>query len=128
MTEEIVKSERFIEDWASAELRGDASYLRSVLAEDFIGIGPRGFMLTKDEWLDRRETGKLRYEGFRFDEAQVRGYGETAVVTGRQFAEGKYEDYELRGQFRATLILVCQQERWLLAGIHLSPIVGPPGA
>ena len=113
MTEGTGGPEQPVEDWASAELRGDTAFLG-------------GFTLTKEEWLDRHATCKLRYEDFRFDEVRVRHYGETAVMTGRQSAEGKYEDFDLRGQFRATLVLVHQQERWLLAGIHLSPIAGPP--
>jgi len=115
-----------VEDWAIAELRGDAESLGNILADDFIGVGPRGLTLTKEEWLDRHLTRKLRYEDFRFDEMRVRVYRETAVITGRQSARSKYEDFDLRGEFQATLILVHQRERWLLAGIHLSPIAGPP--
>jgi len=118
--------ENLIEDWAAAELRGDTTLLGSILADDFIGIGPRGFVLTKEEWLERHEIGKLRYEDFGLDETRVRRYGEAAEVTGRQSAEGKYEDYELRDQFRTTMVLVKQQGRWLLASLHLSPIAGPP--
>jgi ketosteroid isomerase-like protein len=115
-----------VEDWAAAEQRGDAASLEGALAEDFIGIGPRGFMLTKDQWLERHESGKLRYRSLGLDEVQVRLYGDAAVVTGRQSAEGKYEDFDLRDQFRATLVFVKQRERWMLAGLHLSPIAGPP--
>jgi ketosteroid isomerase-like protein len=122
-TEEIKKR---VEDWAAAELRGDAASLESALDDDFIGIGPRGFMLTKDQWLERHESGKLRYESIGWDEVQVRIYGDAAVVTGRQSAEGRYEDYDLKDQFRGTLVFVEQQGRWLLAGLHLSPIAGPP--
>ena len=115
---------RLVEDWASAELRGDAVPLESTLADDFIGIGPRGFMLTKDQWLERHESGKLRYRCFRWDEVQVRLYGDAVVVTGRQSAEGEYEVYDLKDQFCATLIFVKQQGRRLLVGLHLSPIAG----
>jgi ketosteroid isomerase-like protein len=118
--------EKLVEDWAAAELHGDTAFLRSSLADDFVGIGPRGFMLTKDQWLERHESGKLRYESIGWDEVQVRLYGDAAVVTGRQTAEGKYEDYDLRDQFRATLIFVEQHGRWLLAGLHLSPIADRP--
>ena len=115
-----------MEDWASAELRGDTASHGSTLADYFIGIGPRSFMLTKDQWLEWHESGKLRYRCIRWEEVLVRLYGDAAVVTGRQSAEGEYEDYYLKDQFRATLIFVKQQGRRLLAGLHLSPIAGRP--
>jgi ketosteroid isomerase-like protein len=122
-TEELKK---VMEDWTVAELRRNVASLESALADDFIGIGPRGFMLTKEQWLERHESGKLRYESIVLDEVQVRLYGDAAVMTGRQSAEGKYEDFDLRDQFRATLVFVKQRGRWLLASLHLSPIAGPP--
>jgi Domain of unknown function (DUF4440) len=102
-------------------LRGDAAFLGRVLADDFVGIGPRGFTLTREQWLARYESGDLRYENIDWD-AQVHPYGDAAVVTGRQTQEGEYQDYDVRGQFRTTLVSVKQQGRRLLIGLHLSPI------
>ena len=133
MNDQAGKLKRLVEDWASAELRGDAASLGSTLADVFIGIGPRGFMLgprgfmlTKDQWLERHESGKLRYRCIRWEEVLVRLYGDAAVMTARQSAEGEYEGYDLKDQFRATLFFVKQQGRWLPAGLHLSPIAGKP--
>ena len=126
-TEELKKG---VEDWAAAELRGDTVFLGSVMADDFVGVGPRGFMLTKEQWLERHEAGKLKYKSFQLDDAQVRLYGGAAVMIGRETAEGRYEDrdvrHDTREQFRATLVFVKQQGRWLLVGLHLSPIVEQP--
>jgi ketosteroid isomerase-like protein len=122
--------EKHVEDWAATELRGDAAHLERALADGFVGVGPRGFTLTKEQWIARHEAGNLKYEAFRLDDAEVRSYGDAAVVVCRQSAEGIYEDdnghYDIHEQFRASLIFVKQQERWLLAGLHLSPIVGRP--
>jgi ketosteroid isomerase-like protein len=118
------------EDWAAAELRGDTSFLGEILADDFVGVGPRGFMLTKDQWLSRHDTGSLRYESFGLDEVQVRLFGDTAITVCRQSARGVYEGengrFELDDQFRATLVFVRQNGRWQLAGLQLSPILGRP--
>jgi zinc transporter ZupT len=65
-----------------------------------------------------------------FRAVEVRPYGDAAVTVCRQTAEGVYEDengrYDINEQFRATLVFVKQQGRWLLASLHLSPIVGRP--
>jgi ketosteroid isomerase-like protein len=122
--------EKLGEGWAAAELRGDTASLRSILAEDFVGVGPRGFTLTREQWLSRHDTGSLEYESFGLDEVEIRLYGEAAVVVCRQSAEGVYEDengrYDINETFRATLVFVRQGGRWLLAGLHLSPILGRP--
>ena len=130
MQEQVGKLERLGEDWAAAELAGDAASLGEILANDFVGVGPRGFMLTKDQWLSRHETGSLRYQSFGLDEVQVRLYGDAAVTVCRQSADGVYEGengrFEINEQFRATLVFVKQEGRWRLASLQLSPILGRP--
>jgi ketosteroid isomerase-like protein len=122
--------EKLAEEWATAELRGDTSSLAEILADDFVGVGPRGFTLTKSQWLSRHDSGNLRYESFGLDEMEVRPYGDAAVVVCRQSAEGVHEDengrFDISAQFRATLVFVRQGGRWQLAGLQLSPILGRP--
>jgi len=121
---------RLGKEWAAAELRGDTASLGRILADDFIAVGPRGFMLTKEQWLSRHDSGSLTYEGFEWNEVTVRVHGNAAVMIGRQTARAVYEDgdvrHEIRDQFRATLVFVDQEGRWLLLGLQLSPIAGPP--
>ena len=116
---------RFIEEWAAAEQRGDDAFLEEALADDFAGVGPAGFMLTKEQWLGRF-AGGLSYESFSLEEVETRLYGQAAVVTGRQKQAGSFQGNDVEGEFRATLVLVERDGRWLLAGWHASPIAGAP--
>jgi ketosteroid isomerase-like protein len=108
--------------WAAAELRGDTAFLERLLADDFVGVGPRGFLLTKEQWLARYASGALRYDSFTWDEVQVRLYGDAAVMTGRQSQTGTHRGQDVTAQLRATLVFVNQNGTWRLAGLHLSPI------
>lgn len=112
------------QEWAAAEQRGDNDFLGHLLADDFVGIGPRGFMLTKAQWLARYRSGDLRHEAFIWDDVQVRLYGDAAVATGRQTQRGRHKDHDIAGQFRATQVFVQQDGRWLLVALHLSAIAG----
>jgi ketosteroid isomerase-like protein len=113
--------------WANAELRGDTTFLETTLADDFIGIGPLGFMLTKQEWLARHQSGDLKYESFNLDEIKVRVYNDdAAVLTGRQVQNGAYRGNSIQAQFRITLVFVQQQGHWRLASLQLSSIGQPP--
>src|SRR5258708_9095956 len=70
--------------WAAAELRGDTASLEERLSDDFIGIGPLGFMLTKQEWIARHQSGDLKYQSFSLDEVKGRVYSNASILTGRQ--------------------------------------------
>ena len=117
---------RLADAWANAELRGETTFLESTLADDFIGIGPLGFMLTKQEWLARHKSGDLKYESFNLDEVKVRMYNEAAILTGRQVQNAAYRGNSIQGQFRTTLVFVQQQGQWRLASLQLSTIGQPP--
>src|SRR6266436_7013941 len=112
--------------WATAELRGDTTFLESTLADDFFGIVPLGFMLTKQAWLVRHTSGDLKYESFNLDEVKVRMYNEAAILIGRQVQNAAYRGHSIQGQFRTTLVFVQQQGQWRLASLQLSTIGQPP--
>ena len=69
--------------WANAELLGDTAVLEKTLADDFVGVGPLGFLLTRQEWLARLQSGDLKYTAHTLDEVKVRVYNEAAILIGR---------------------------------------------
>jgi ketosteroid isomerase-like protein len=113
--------------WAAAEQAGDVSTLDILAVPDFTLVGPLGFMLNKEQWLARYGDGSaLVTKSLVWDQVSVRDYGDTAVAIGVHTQEASYQGNSADGQFRATHIAVRRDGRWVLAGIHLSPIGGPP--
>lgn len=114
------------EQWATAEQSADTAAIERTLADDFAGVGPLGFLLSKQEWIQRHQSGALRYTSFVLNEAQVRVYGDAAIMIGRITQAGTYQGHDTSGQFRVTLVWVRQQKGWRLANLQLSTIGQPP--
>jgi Ketosteroid isomerase homolog len=112
--------------WAEAEERGDVAALDELSADDFTMVGPAGFVLDRAQWLHRYRTGDLVTTTLVWDELTVRDHGDTAIVIGRHTQRATFRDNPVDGSFRATHIVVRRAHRWQLAGIHMSPIGGPP--
>ncbi len=118
--------QQIAQDWAAAERNGDTAFMQATLTDDFEGIGPRGFVLNKEQWLQRFQSGSLKYEYLDWDQVTVRPYGDAAVVTGRERQRVNYQGRPMESELRTTLVWVRQNSRWLLANAQMSPILGAP--
>jgi ketosteroid isomerase-like protein len=112
--------------WVEAEQRGDVDTLDAISADDFTLVGPVGFVLNKQQWLDRYRNDAFVTRSLVWDGIEVRDYGDAAVAIGCHTQQASYQGQLVDGQFRATHIVVRRHDQWLLAGLHLSPIGGPP--
>ena len=128
MNQEQIEQEvaRLADAWATAELQGDTAFLEKTLADDFVGVGPLGFLLTKQEWLARLQSGDLKYTAHTLDEVKVRRYNEAAILIGRLTQDAAYRGNPINVQMRTTLVFVRQDGRWQLAGLHFCNIGQPP--
>jgi uncharacterized protein (TIGR02246 family) len=112
--------------WAAAEQANDAEALDSLLAGDFVGVGPLGFVLGREQWLARFGNG-LENRAFAVEDAQVRDYGAAAVVVGVLAQETSFQGGDNSGRFRLTLVAVRPTDRWLLANAHIGMLQQPAG-
>lgn len=108
--------------WVNAERDGDTGRLATLLTDDFVGVGPRGFTLSKQRWLDRYSSGALRHDVFSWDEVRVRVYGDAAVAVGITASKGSWFGQPISGRSRLTQILVRANGSWAIAGMHMSPV------
>lgn len=117
---------RLADKWATAELQSDTAALERILADNFVGVGPLGFLLTKPEWLARTQSGDLKYTAHAVDEVTVRTYDGAAIVICRLTQQAAYRGNPINAQLRTTLVFVRQQGQWQLAGLHFCNIGQPP--
>jgi hypothetical protein len=129
MNQEQLEQEvaRLADAWATAELQSDTPFLEKILADTFVGVGPLGFLLTKQEWLARLQSGDLKYNALTLDETKVRVYNnDAAIMICRQVQDAAYRSNPIMAQLRTTLVFVQQKGQWQLAGLHVCNIGQPP--
>lgn len=112
--------------WAAAERYGDTEMLAVLLTDDFVGVGPRGFTLTKQGWMDRHSSGALRHEEFSWGNVQVRLYGDAAIAVGVTESKGSWAGQPITSKARVTQVFVRANGSWAIAGMHMSPTGGIP--
>lgn len=113
--------------WADAERTGDTATLGTLLADDFVGIGPVGFVLDKSAWLSRFELG-LRYDEISLDEVSVHQHRGAAFVVARQHAVGSHAGNPIPADTRLSFTIVGDDRRPQVAAMQYSFIAPPPGA
>jgi ketosteroid isomerase-like protein len=111
--------------WASAEQGNDAGLLGGLLAERFVGVGPLGFVLTREQWLQRFQGG-LHNSRFVLENPQVFDHGQAAVVVADQVQQTTWQGRDNSGRFRLTVTAVRPDDRWQVAGVHVGPLQQPP--
>jgi ketosteroid isomerase-like protein len=106
--------------WAEAESRSDADALDGLMTGDCTLIGPRGFVLDRQQCLDRYRSGALRTEAFAWSDLKVRAHGTTALAVGIVTQRASHQGQDASGRFRATQVAVQLDGRWLCAALQFS--------
>lgn len=112
--------------WAAAEVAGDTDTLSGLVADGFRLVGPLGFVLDRQQWLDRYQSGALATQRLDWRDVEVRVHGDTAIAIGVHDQEATHQGNRVDGTFRATHVLVRTEDGWRIAGMHLSPMGAPP--
>ena len=102
----IVESER---QWAESVATGDASIVERILADDFLGVDPKGRIYDKAKMIaDTRDAGQY-FASNHLNEVKVRFYGDTAIAQGDETWERRNSE---RGRFVWTDTWIRRNGRW----------------
>ena len=107
---------KLTQEWLDAEDRTDRAALNRIIADDFLGTGPRGTTLSKTDVIPGEGSGGhgLAITGL---DIKVRVFGDTAIATGRGVP--KVQD---RPELRFTVVFVKRADRWQMVAGHLSMV------
>jgi hypothetical protein len=109
------------EEFDQAELRADTEKLRKLIGDDFLSIGPKGFVLDKPAWIERHVH--FKYEALDTSEMDIRLYGKTAIVRDVQRNRATYKGEEVRLTVRVSQVWVGSSDgEWRLVAIQFSPM------
>ena len=90
------------ERWAHAEIAGDTAALAAMVTDDFRHIGPFGFILGRQQWLERYDSGRFVTTELNWHDIEIRDYGDAAIAIGTQTQRAAYEGTPNDGSFRIS--------------------------
>lgn len=108
-----------LRQWSDAEAVGDVAALDVLLAADFRGDGPLGFVLGKEQWLRRYLSGDLTTDVFEWRTTEVRVTNHIAVGFGIQSQIARYRGEDWSGEFVCALVAVRRDGRWTIVNVQL---------
>ena len=113
--------------FAEAQRAPNIDELSGLLTDDFKLVGPLGFIVPKQDWLEQFRTGTLQIQSLEWDEIEIRthAYANFAIAIGKLTQTATYARQPADGQFRVTAIAIGSGTTWHLAGAHYSPIAAP---
>jgi len=103
-----------------AELHADTDRLNTLLADDFMSIGDRGFQLNKRQWIDRHAD--FAYHSVEISEVDVRCYDHAAIVRCVQHSRASWRGDAMTLTVRLSQVWIELPDGWRLASIQFSSL------
>jgi ketosteroid isomerase-like protein len=117
----IVESER---QWAESVATGDPSTVERILADDFLGVDPKGMLYHKAKMIADTRNAPQYFVSNRLNEVKVRFYGDTAIAQGDETWERRTGE---RGRFVWTDTWIRRNGQWqIVAAEDLIAPESPP--
>jgi hypothetical protein len=102
----IVECER---QWAESVATGATSTVERILADDFLGVDPKGRLYDKPKMIADTRSASQYFASNHLDHVKVRFYGDTAVAQGDESWERRTGE---RGRFVWTDTWIRPNGRW----------------
>jgi ketosteroid isomerase-like protein len=109
-----------------AAIKGDTKVLDTVLADDWVVIGPTGEVDSKRHQEKKIKDKSLPFECIDPKEVTVRLYGNAAIVMGLYHIKATNNGKSVDGAFRNTEVFTKHGGTWRCVFNQVTPLAGPP--
>jgi ketosteroid isomerase-like protein len=102
---------------ASALVSSDFQALGSIMAEEWVLVGPAGEVLSRQQIFGQLRSGDLKFSSYELGQMDIRIFGDTAVVIGHGNPRGVWhgEKFEEKEVFSDTFVRVGGKWRCVLS-------------
>jgi ketosteroid isomerase-like protein len=108
------------EQWSTAIVSNDAERIGRFMADDWVIVSDSG-LTSKEQFLSIIQSGELTHSTFdRVNDARVRTYGDTAVLTARLTNTAHYHGRQFDADEWTTDVFVRRNGRWLCVLSHIT--------
>ena len=104
----IIESER---QWAESVATGDTTAIKRILADDFVGVDPKGRLYDKAAMIAETAQAPKEFVSNRLNQVRVRFFGNTAVAQGSE-SWVRRRGEPRRGRFVWTDTWICRNGQW----------------
>jgi ketosteroid isomerase-like protein len=105
------------QSWMDAWVVKDRATCERILADDFLLTSARGALMSKSEWL-AGAMGPFVCSSIKWEQIQVRPFGDVAVVHGRSRQEATVSGQDWSGVFLVTDVWVRRNGLWQVVSRH----------
>ncbi|MCE4265498.1 nuclear transport factor 2 family protein [Rhodococcus globerulus] len=113
------------EQWSTAIVSNDAERIGRFMADDWVIVSDSG-LTSKEQFLSIIQSGELTHSTFdRVNDARVRTYGDTAVLTARLTNTAHYRGRQFDADEWTTDVFVRRNGRWLCVLSHITAAATP---
>jgi len=107
-------------DWNAAHVRGDATALEQLFADDVVVMVPGMRVMTKGDAVGMFTSGRMKFDRYETSETQFRVYDSTAIVTGRLRRTRVVAGATVDDDWRFTKVYLRRAGRWQVVSFHAS--------
>ena len=119
IADQLAESHQHVLD---ALLDGDREALGRLVADDCRIVGPKGFLIGKDEWIDAHHTGVYEQVMLQVEHSELTVRDDVAVRCDLQRSECLFHGETINGLFRVLNVWARTDEAWQLVGIQYTAV------